>query len=545
MKDMLTMKKLIMLGCMLLPVIARADWSMFRHDSYRTGFSDETGALDSVRLRWDWSLPSMVPCMRMTSPAIGDIDGDDTMEIVLGASLNGTVYALKDSVEHLPTGRGYDTLIYRARVLWQYKVSSKVESSPLLSDINNDSILEVIFGSYNDSLYALDGSGNRIWSFGTGGSINSSPVAGDIDIDGNVEIAFGSWDSYVYVLDANGTLKWKYKTGNRIESSPALADINKDGTLEIVIGSEDKKLYCFQPSIDTLETLWVYTASDKICSTPAIGDLDKDGTLDVVFGCVDGMFYAINGAIHDLLWYFSTVGTGNSDQCQSVGLADIDNDGKLEVVAGSFAGGGVYALEGETGMEKWELTYFGWPVPSSPAIADIDGDGSLEIVMSIHDGYCYAWNSNGNEQWVWGYSNGDQDCPPALGDIDCDGMLEIVGSDIAKGKFFVLDFPLPDTFPIGIEEKPGTKFYGDILRVSQNPIISSIIIKYYVPAKSNVLLSIYDITGKKVAKLVNEAQEVGSYDVNFSTISKVSTGIYFVRLEVDRYKETRKIILIK
>ena len=391
------MRKLIILSYIFFAVTAKAsnaDWPMFRHDAYRTGLSAATGELDSVKLRWDWKLPSCTPEMLISAPVIGDIDNDDTNEIVIASTTNGTVYALKDSIKDSATTHGYDTLMHYGRVVWQYKVSSEVQTTPLLFDINNDSKLEVIFGSHNDSLYALDGKGNLLWSFGTGDMINSSPVAGDMENDGNIEITFGSWDGYVYVLDNNGNLKCKYLTGNSIKSSPALADINKDDTLEIIIGSTDGKLYDLQPNGSSLTMLWSYDTQSKIYSTPAIGDLDKDGTLDVVLMSMDGYVYAVSGATHSMLWYYSTGSVGSYLQCQSAGLADIDKDNKLEVIIGSFGSDSVYVLEGATGVEQWAKggNYFSnFPVPSSPAIADIDSDDTLEIVMSVHNGYCYAW----------------------------------------------------------------------------------------------------------------------------------------------------------
>jgi len=94
-----------------------------------------------------------------------------------------------------------------------------------------------------------DGKGNiscpcKKWSFQTGGLVFSSPALGDIDNDGIIEVVVGSHDNWVYALDGtNGAVVWKYKTGSWVGSSPALGDIDSDGQVEVVVGSYDKKVY--------------------------------------------------------------------------------------------------------------------------------------------------------------------------------------------------------------------------------------------------------------------------------------------------------------
>ncbi len=507
---------------------------MFQRDPMRTGFSNEIGELDGnlnpIKLRWDWHLPSMVSCMQNSSPVLGDINGDDTLEIVVSASNTGILYVLQDSVERIG-----DSLWYHPKLLWSYQVSGIISSSPLLFDINNNGMLEVIFGSHNDTLYALDGNGVLLWSshidapVGLSGVILSSPVAGDIDNDGVPEIVVGSDDSCLYVLwHFDGSLKWKYKTGGMISSSPALGDINGDDTLEVVVGSKDGKLY----ALSNGDTLWTYDAGNYIYSSPALGDLDGDDTLDVVFGCYDSYVYALKGNDGSLLWSYKT---DAPIDCQSPGLADIDKDGKLEVIIGSFEGACVYAIEGESGIWKWEIRGFGYPVPSSPAIADIDGDSELEILMSIHDGYCYAWEADGSEQWKWGYSSGDQDTPLALGDIDGDGELEVVGSDLVHHKIFVLDFPVP---PTGVEENEELQVTSYKLQVYPNPFTQKTEIRFQIPdVRCQASLKIYDLAGRLIKTLFDS--QLSTLNSQLSVVwdgtdnqgKRVNSGVYFCRLE--------------
>jgi hypothetical protein len=87
-----------------------------------------------------------------------------------------------------------------------------------------------------------------------------------------------------------------------------------------------------------------------------------------------------------------------------------------------------------------------------------------------------------------------------------------------------------------------------------NPFNPTTNIKYRIPSgsisNSNfVSLKVYDLLGREVATLVNEKQNAGEYEVQFSinklTNNNISSGIYFYTLNVGDFKETKKMILTK
>jgi hypothetical protein len=55
---------------------------------------------------------------------------------------------------------------------------------------------------------------------------------------------------------------------------------------------------------------------------------------------------------------------------------------------------------------------------------------------------------------------------------------------------------------------------------------------------------IFDINGREVSDLVNEMLDAGVYNVTFDASSLVS-GLYFCRLSVGRFTDTKKMIFIK
>lgn len=77
-----------------------------------------------------------------------------------------------------------------------------------------------------------------------------------------------------------------------------------------------------------------------------------------------------------------------------------------------------------------------------------------------------------------------------------------------------------------------------------NPFNPSTKIKYELPEKTQVNISVYDILGQKVKELKNEIHEPGFYEIEFNA-SNLSSGVYFYLIEAGKFKEARKMLLIK
>ena len=60
----------------------------------------------------------------------------------------------------------------------------------------------------------------------------------------------------------------------------------------------------------------------------------------------------------------------------------------------------------------------------------------------------------------------------------------------------------------------------------------------------SVRLTVYDILGRKIATLVNKQQAPGNYSVKFDA-GKLSSGIYYYRLQSGNFSVTKKMILMK
>ncbi|HSG29110.1 MAG TPA: M28 family peptidase, partial [Candidatus Krumholzibacterium sp.] len=81
-----------------------------------------------------------------------------------------------------------------------------------------------------------------------------------------------------------------------------------------------------------------------------------------------------------------------------------------------------------------------------------------------------------------------------------------------------------------------------------NPFFSTTVVVFEIPARSHVRLAIYDVAGRKVRVLEDGVMDAGIYPVLWDGLSaggeKVSSGVYFLRLEAGGTERSIKIVRI-
>lgn len=80
-----------------------------------------------------------------------------------------------------------------------------------------------------------------------------------------------------------------------------------------------------------------------------------------------------------------------------------------------------------------------------------------------------------------------------------------------------------------------------------NPFNPSTNISYELFDASSVKLKVFDLIGKEIATLFEGSQAKGTYTFLFdaSKYSNLTSGIYFYKLETEKYSEVKKMILTK
>ena len=77
-----------------------------------------------------------------------------------------------------------------------------------------------------------------------------------------------------------------------------------------------------------------------------------------------------------------------------------------------------------------------------------------------------------------------------------------------------------------------------------NPFNPSTVIKYQVPENTFVTITIYDVLGNEISKLVNQQQTPGYYSASFDGFG-LSSGLYICTMKAGKFTASNKMILIK
>jgi len=101
-----------------------------------------------------------------------------------------------------------------------------------------------------------------------------------------------------------------------------------------------------------------------------------------------------------------------------------------------------------------------------------------------------------------------------------------------------------------MEELVPSEFY--LSQNFPNPFKDSTKIKYCLPVKTDVNLTVYNSVGEKVKELVNTMQEAGTYEIKLGS-GDFPNGSYYYRIQAvdpltnssQPFVETKKMILLR
>jgi hypothetical protein len=84
---------------------------------------------------------------------------------------------------------------------------------------------------------------------------------------------------------------------------------------------------------------------------------------------------------------------------------------------------------------------------------------------------------------------------------------------------------------------------------SPNPFRASTLVRFTLPQRSHVRLSVFDVAGREIATLANGAWEAGSHSVRWTGMTdsgeRARRGVYFVHMASGReFQSVRKMIVL-
>jgi len=343
--------------------------------------------------------PNAKPEPMLAPPALGDLDGDGTLELIAGGFDQQLYVWNADGTRHAPfpievfdaaSAAGIDPVAPRAII-----------SVPVVADIDADGVMEMVFGT--NETYGTPNVGGQ----GGSGRLYAYDANGNLESGWPVPIASISPDAVPLVAEGIGT-------------SPAAADLDGDGTLEIAAGLLFGDATIFNHDGTTFSTM-----SGALAGTGAGGD----GNEETPEG---GLGKPTDGPVR------SYTGHGS--------FADVDADGVPDYLAGTVGIGiatvalssgaalpfdhYLSAWNALTGLHKpaFPRVVEDWQFFTSPSVADLDGaaGGLPEMIVSSGGWFVHAFNALGVEPAGWPKFTGQWVVTtPAVGDVDDDGALEV------------------------------------------------------------------------------------------------------------------------
>jgi len=263
-----------------------------------------------VLRRWNFRDASAVAELPRLFPAVGDLDEDAELEIV---ALDG--------------GHDLVVFDFNKTdgPVWRIQAYGRLASSPVLGDIDGDEQLEIVVGAYDTAakggtgtaggIYVWDRYGLllRGWPVLVDQSFPFSPAVADLNNDGRAEIVVASYSGAVlHVLQSDGfeLHGWPVSAvrGFTLRTSPVVGDVNGDGRPDVVaVLSGQQAFAAMHGDLSKYGGLSAWTAEGlpidlnphphlaslvlesvrTKSAPPVLADLDGNGFLDVVATTID------------------------------------------------------------------------------------------------------------------------------------------------------------------------------------------------------------------------------------------------------------------
>ena len=325
------------------------------------------------------------------SPALADLAGSSKLEVVFGAA-DQKIYAIDGRGRDLP---GWPVLARDGDDV------AKILSSPAIGDLNGDGAPDIVEGtgeaygstpSTSGRVHAFDARGVPLpgWPVEppaiaadsiplVGEGVPVSPALADVDGDGDDEVAVAAFTGNPELYDGDGSRLGGAGGQSRFQVAGTGPGSRSSAPATLALGANaafgrtapDGPLQLFGGLIDA-----------------RLAQAQASPASDVDFEHVLGGWDAASGA-----WLPGFPAPTEGWQLPSApAIADVSGDGAAEVIAGS-SGNLLHAFQPGGGEPPgWPKQAAGWLL-ASPAVGEVDGDRSAEVVAVTRDGYLFVWNT--------------------------------------------------------------------------------------------------------------------------------------------------------
>jgi hypothetical protein len=474
-----------------------------------------------------------------SSITFGDIDGDNDKDLYWGDLFGISIYFIKNT----GTPQNFN---------WNVIDTFSPPPTPYIS------------GGFNmPGVYDMDNDGRN--DFFIGVLIGSKSINNFIYYHNNGPVNNPSFakitENFILSADIGST------------SCPTFGDIDNDGDKDLFVGC-DRSVGFFRntgsassPAYTLVTDSLPLNVPFNFNYAPAIGDLDGDNKKDMVLGyyaTAKLRFFKNTGTVSNPVFTYqsSQLDTMNLSQSSAPCLADLDNDGDLDILAGNSSGRLTYYRNaGSSSAFNYQFVtnnYFNIFTgnDAAPSLGDLDNDGDLDMLVGGRTGLIQHYRNDGTPsapnfvQVTTNFLgiNVYQSSAPCIVDINNDGDKDMILGNAKGGLYFYENW---DVFGI---QQIGNEIPSDfnLQQNYPNPFNPVTKIKFNIPllrgvstsGGRGVLLHIYDALGREIEILINEQLNPGTYEVDWDA-STYPSGIYFYKLTVGNYSETKRMVLIK
>jgi uncharacterized protein (DUF779 family) len=501
-------------------------------------------------------------------PDLGDIDNDGDLDLVVGFSESGEVKVYTNS--------GSDTLAVFLESSARTLGDLGLYAYPVFCDPDGDGDLDILCGRDGTTLVYYQNNGSATagnWGVNAspfngiaGSTYFNSPAMVDINGDGKQDLIYGNYNGPLTYYRNSGTTSspaWTVNNtlfGGTIDiggaSTPFFFDHDGDGDMDIYTGSNLGDIKLLQNNGTATAATFKYLRSlsnlkHSLYSFVSIANTDADSYPDALVGDFNGTVYYHVGTSNGFVGSAYAVPLIDVGDWAAPRFVDMDFDGDQDIVIGNSDGLLCYLEnQGSQSQPLWSeiSNYFGGLDVGNdcvPAFADLDFDGDLDMVAGIGSREIHYYE-NVDGAWVEDTTvvseiTVGQNAAPAFADLDGDGDQDLVIGNYEG------NFDYYENLREVVAVKPETSLPDHFdLSAYPNPFNPSTAISFTLPVAGTIDLSIFDITGREVANLLNAYKAAGSHKVHFSAGQDLSTGIYFCRLALNgKVVQTMKLTLLK
>lgn len=234
-----------------------------------------------------------------SSPALFDLDADGRLEIIIGVDTH-----LEGPPFNTPNGGALYVFRWDGSIVPGFPqfVDQTIMSSPAVGDINGDGRPEIVVGGgvfYQGAVgrkvyaYRCDGSFAPGWPVSVEAQVFDSPALADLDGNGQLDVVITDENANLYAFRGNGTQMFKTKPKSFFGTSPnadnpIVADISGDGILEILVAVNTEIAVLSATGVQLTDDGSHDGRKSYYTETPTSGavvtDLEGDGKADVVAG---------------------------------------------------------------------------------------------------------------------------------------------------------------------------------------------------------------------------------------------------------------------